>query len=526
MARRKNSAEMLDILRRMNRDQKARAPQPPQKSGATDAPGDEGRAGPAEPTTLRAPGEVQGLGEAGGRQETPFKSSRMEIDLKLKEGEGGPGRIRKAFLSVISGGRGAAVSPKEERVLPPFGDQESIDREEDPGRLPIAAGGREEPMSLAGPGRSRSKAAEAKLGGAAQTVGAAGSASLPREGAIAPHAEYAPLGPRSPFSPPEGGVKEWPGAAFSPAPPGIFSPRETAPSPPAKAGGSPEADAAALPAKHSPAASPTDPDGPHPAGDGRDGAGAPDQDAGGGPEDSQAEPWTATSRTAAPRRALFAASAYPRQIFSDLAGRLRGRAILAGLRKGFQVRMVTLGLYAVVAIGAMLLMAFILNPHDPGSRKNELPPDGPEADPVDLSALRNLEITPAGPGVPPPVRNVEQKAPAPQAPEAADTGAVTTEGGVRIDSSKKGQKGWYVQVRAFLNDKECELIIEHLKLLGYKSLWKQPNGKGFYWLLLGPYPTKKDADAEILSYKDLMAKNPLKKPKLPSTLPFVRPENR
>src|SRR6185295_16044313 len=104
-------------------------------------------------------------------------------------------------------------------------------------RLPIAAGDGviaegAESTTLAAPtrsrgakraGKGREASRESSMGGAAPSVGAPAGAAGLREGAAdSPRAEY--LGSRTPFSPPQGGVKEWPGTVLSPVEPapGIF----------------------------------------------------------------------------------------------------------------------------------------------------------------------------------------------------------------------------------------------------------------------------------------------------------------
>ncbi len=495
-ARRKNSAEMLDILRRMSRDERARGSHQAQKSNPPADPLKETGGRPPAPKVTVAAMRI----EARRSGDAPlFEPGR----LKEKEGEAAPARpitsqIRRAFLSVLSGGKGSGpASRKDAHLLPPFGVPEghsgkTTDGEETEERLATAGG--EEPLSLSPPPRAR-----ALLAGAALPSVLSAAAQLPGGAPVSAHAELAPHPPaRTPFSPPEGGVKEWPGTALPAADLDVFSVRGTSlPAPPADRK-EPEVPAPEVPA-------------PPPAAE---------------PPESRGEDTPLPEATAAraPRKPLFGPDGSTQKLFAVLASRLWGEEISGGLKKRVEIRVVTIGLYVVVALGAMLLMAFILNPRDSGDRDKLLPMESQESEEGDASALQKLETIGSGPRIPPAVRNAEEK---PEGPSAAASGGTEAAGKIRVITGNKG-KGWFMQVRAFLTDREAKQVIEHLESIGYRSVWQRPDHRdaNFYSLLVGPFATEKEADAEVPRYKDLMTKNPLRKPRLKFTEPYVPREIR
>jgi hypothetical protein len=99
-----------------------------------------------------------------------------------------------------------------------------------------------------------------------------------------------------------------------------------------------------------------------------------------------------------------------------------------------------------------------------------------------------------------------------------------------IFTGDRAPSGWYVQIQSMVSREHADGIVEHLRSLGYRSIWKRPmvnagkNPPGSfqsYILRLGPYPGKQPALEELALFKKVIEENP---PKMPSRLrwnPFV-----
>jgi hypothetical protein len=232
-----------------------------------------------------------------------------------------------------------------------------------------------------------------------------------------------------------------------------------------------------------------------------------------------------------------------RGILARAAQKLVGEAISGGLRQRVEIRLVTLGLYAAVAVLAMLVVALILNsPGRDRNRENQLIDDMETSAP---GPPLPLEIVPPGRSALPDVKNIviEPAAQAKGANGKSEQGGGPREGAAappetrspagelaqeKVWTGQRGPPGWYVQVQGTVSPEHAELIIEHLKNLGFRSIWKRPQVQvqgsptvETYLIRLCPYPTKEAAEAEKAKFQQLIKQNPLKRPKLRFWDPYV-----
>ena len=188
---------------------------------------------------------------------------------------------------------------------------------------------------------------------------------------------------------------------------------------------------------------------------------------------------------------------------------LVGEEIAGGLGKRVEVRLVTISLYIAVALGAMLIMAFLMNGIPTEDRTREIA--GTEETNRSAEIMEKLEIVPPGSGMPPALRNVDGT-PSPSTPDGGspeDAAADTFR--IQKGDGRVADNGCYVQIQAKSSDEEAQTIIEHLKTLGYKGVWLKPNGEKALDIRIGPYASRVEAAKEVLRFKSLIKKNPPKK---------------
>ena len=119
----------------------------------------------------------------------------------------------------------------------------------------------------------------------------------------------------------------------------------------------------------------------------------------------------------------------------------------------------------------------------------------------------------------------------PAAESATPATAPAGEAKVFTGDPDKAPRGWYVQIQSMVSPEHAELMIDHVRSLGFNSFWKrpmlesQPKQKSKipqWWILrLGPYPTLPAAEEEKARFLRAIEKTPLKKPKGIKWAPFV-----
>ena len=207
-----------------------------------------------------------------------------------------------------------------------------------------------------------------------------------------------------------------------------------------------------------------------------------------------------------------------------------GDEISGGLSKRVEVRVITLALYGVVALGAMLGVAVMI---DRGSKDNEkqvqdvLGQDGAvfgsaaSAGGVGTPPTELTE-TPVASGIPAELRNVAVEGPPPEPPQQpagerpvreAKEAAPAVEG---LWDGSRAPRGHYVQIQSGVAAEHVDAMIAHLRAVGFTRIWKRsrPFSTGGFSLLLGPYPTRAEADKVIPVFYRTLKEKPLRHPRV------------
>jgi cell division septation protein DedD len=212
------------------------------------------------------------------------------------------------------------------------------------------------------------------------------------------------------------------------------------------------------------------------------------------------------------------------------------------------VKVATLGVYAAVALAAMLAVALIMNQGGGDGREKLLPPDGVQSQdgPEEVGGRAPslpVENLPPGRGPGTEIRNViaaPEVEPAPPvkasrgrepAPPAESPPAVAAAPEARVFTGDEAPKGFYIQIQSMVSPEHFELMVEHVRSLGFNSFWKRPMLESqakqkskvpqWYILRLGPYPARQTAVEEMARFLKAIGEKPLKKPKGIKWAPFV-----
>jgi hypothetical protein len=513
LARRKNSAEMLDVLRRMHQDERAKRAREAQKPELPPA------APPPSAERFQRGDET----ERGDHFESP---SRIPLEPEVVAA---PEAARPSFLAVLRGGRSGAAAGARTTPEAPLPIEART-----AGLLPVGNGGaprfkpEDLPVGASGDGVD---AGGADAGGAdAGGVDVGGAAGVHPEGS-------APESRKGREAAAEVSVRRRRrkrGRSMSEK--SRLEAREEAPEPPeavlsASSGAAPSVGTLAQATLVAGAAEPVlEPFRMAAA------AGEPAPSAQSAiPEAAASPPAGGSSAPEPARRPLFAASGETAGLRPILARALRGLSG-GGLKKRVEVRLVTIALYAAVALLAMLVVAFFMNDRDRERQRenervvNQTIEQGKEGEePAKAAPL--IENVPVPRGIAPEVRNVVEAeagppgAPGPEVKPAPPGAAGTTSSGSGRDPADgvwigdRGPDGWYIQIQSMVSAEHSKLIIDHLKKIGYTSIWQRPNKVDHFIIRLGPYPSKPSAETEMERFKRLMKEQPLSKPRLKWTGP-------
>ncbi len=512
MARRKNSAEMLDVLRRITQEDKARRLKQLQKtspplqpaaeifrvfSKKADSPGEQQRAaeqpgageGPVDPMAMAAASTQSAspsISPAPGGPLSPGGSARSLFagpPLRTEGQAEPPNRLRRSFLSVLAGGRT---------------------------RVPVLA---EAPAMAASLVKAAPETAQETASPEAATVHAAGGDAPELEARLS--GEGPDSFARTPVESPAVSAARFSNSDSKPA-------RAAGTGSFARGGAGEEgAGGAGLGAGAEPERG--------------DEAGHIQARSGGGPQEG--------SGFAFPRKPLFSVPADEgglRGLWSRFTNVLVGEGLVRGVKETLESRIGSIALYVAVALAALLVV--ILYTNNPGDENPEaekllqsLAP-GPDSAAAPQPPIE-LELVPAGQNVPPEVRNIERSG-SDSAPKATQQAQGT---GPSADPSQKagvwkgetGPRGHYIQVQSAVLTEHTEAIVSYLGELGYRSIWLRPmrkivvdGGKAIetFIIRLGPFESSKVAEDEKKNYLQLTKEKPFRsKPRINLRDPFVLP---
>ncbi len=455
MARRKNSAELLDILKRIHIEEKERNARQIQE----------------ERSSVYS-------AEAGIHENVSKPASRLReflVSKEPRERPADPGRIRRAFLSLLSGKSGERTGSGLFLKKPP--------KEEESPLAPSRFGTLRSALPLLAGKKSRSSSSEVKETFEETPSAVGATPAAPVEG-ITKEAERGEIFPTSPSKhrPAVRGFEEHSLVERS-------------------------LEKTSTPAQDS-AVSRKEPqeiqkilEG-HPPGK---------------TEDSRPGPAEEVKASSAGiqkpvEKPLFGSPAQEVGILTRVARRLWGAEISGSLRKRVEIPVLTISLYVVVALGAMLVMSLFLNQGDQVDRERLKILGGEEefSSEQDQEAfLSSIDILEPNQEAPPPIRN-EESPPAQIEPAEDGKSTIPPGGDGVVHTGESNQEGFYVQIQAFVLPGEVPDIVEHLKAIGYRSIWVRPKRDNFFDLLLGPYPDYDLAKEESGNFVNLMKDNPLR----------------
>ncbi len=482
MARRKNSAEMLDVLRRITQEEKARRLKQLQKSSAPLQPAAEifrvvakkpdAGGGPGDSDVLDAAAAAAQAGTSRAlfagpplKAESPAENPIATEHLANRIAP--PNRLSRSFLSVLSGGRTRVPAPTDAPAM---------------------------------------AASLAQL------------ASQP----VASQRSTAEEGTDQDGAPQNGPVEQAVGPQGSIQPAAVAVGLE-----------GPSARAARL-AGASPDSIPEPDEGPPDRGRSEDAFRHGDERAASGFADARK-----------PLFSVPADEGSLRGFWVRCTNVLVGEGMARGIKETLESRIGSIALYVAVALAALLVVIlYTNNSGDENPEGEKLLQSTARADPASgdagspASAPQSpiaLELIPGGQNLPPEVRNIESaeserspkpspKANQPHPPGAAPQG--DAQANLRVWKGDTGPRGHYIQVQSAVLAEHTDPIVAYLGELGYRSIWVRPMRKieaiETYIIRLGPFETERAAKEEMQNYLQLTKNKPFRsKPRINLRDPYV-----
>ncbi len=227
-----------------------------------------------------------------------------------------------------------------------------------------------------------------------------------------------------------------------------------------------------------------------------------------------------------------------------------GDEVLKSLRNALEIRLGTLLAGALaVAIVAVLTILFVQSKLQDKPLQSNSPAEQDAAAPGAGETAAGLELIPPAPTAAPDIRNVQNGSSAPgaavekgneivaqAAPKedgppkesgAALPPAEPVVGGSKTESPAAGNETkFYIQVQSFLLSEHYKLLAAYVGELGFSNLHQFPmnrvDGDPVYYLRLGPYASRDDAKRDLSAFLEMIRKKPFKAlPRLKLQLAFI-----